>query len=232
MNEQNNLQQDNEQENESVQESVQTSEGEAQTAREQTAEGKVAKTPFKNRFTPKRIALMAVFAALAFAVSLGSIPLFPATPVFFLELDFGNVLILLIGFLLGPIEGIIVCVLKECVRLLAGSTLGVGELANMLMTTAFILYPAIVYQYKKGVKSVLFSLLVACVVGTAAAHLVNRFITFPLFGEVFLHTDGVALFYGSFWLILAFNAIKTVAISIVTLLLYKRLSNFLRKWKI
>lgn len=186
------------------------------------------KVSFKGRFTAKRLALMAIFVALSFSVSILSFSLFPASPVFFLELDFGNVFILLISFLLGPIEGVIVCVLKETLRIFAGSTGGIGELANMLMTSAYILLPSIVYQYKKGFRWVLITLGAACFIGTGAALLINRFITFPLF----LGKEGVTFFEGNFWLIVAFNFIKTVSISILTVLLYKRLSNFLKRIKI
>ena len=182
----------------------------------------------KKRFTAKRLALMGIFVALSFVVSLLSFSIFPASPVFFLELDFGNVFILLISFLLGPVEGVIVCVLKETLRIFAGSTGGVGELANMLMTSAYILLPSIVYQYRKGIKSVALTLGLACVIGTIAALLVNRFITFPLF----LGDAGAGVFMEGFWLIVAFNLIKTVSIGVLTLLLYKRLSNFLKKIKI
>ena len=179
---------------------------------------------FFKRFTAKRIALMGIFVALSFCVSLLSFSLFPSSPVFFLELDFGNVFILLISFLLGPIEGVIVCVLKETIRIFAGSTGGVGELANMLMTSAYILLPSIVYQYKKGMKSVALSLGIACLIGTMVALLVNRFLTFPLF----LGEAGAQVFMEGFWLILAFNLIKTTTIGTLTFLLYKRLSNFLK----
>lgn len=182
----------------------------------------------KKRFSAKRLALMAIFVALSFVVSLLSFSIFPGSPVFFLELDFGNVFILLISFLLGPVEGVIVCVLKETLRIFAGSTGGVGELANMLMTSAYILLPSIVYQYRKGLKTVALTLAAACLIGTAAALLINRFITFPLF----LGERGAAVFAEGFWLIVAFNLIKTVSIGVLTLLLYKRLSNFLKKIKI
>ena len=188
----------------------------------------VKKTTFQKRFTAKRLAIMAIFVALSFSVSLLSFAIFPASPVFFLELDFGNVFILLISFLLGPVEGVIVCVLKETLRIFAGSTGGVGELANMLMTSAYILLPAIVYQYKKGIKCVVIALIAACFIGTAAALLVNRFITFPLF----LKGNAVAVFEEGFWLIVAFNFIKTSSIGAFTLVLYKRLSNFLKRMKI
>ncbi|MBQ8291116.1 MAG: ECF transporter S component [Clostridia bacterium] len=184
------------------------------------------KETLKKRFSAKRIAVMAAFVALAFVVSLFDFPLFPAAP--FLKLDFGNVFILLISFLLGPAEGVIVCVLKETLRIFAGSTGGVGELANMLVTSSYILLPAIVYQRRKGLKIVAFTLAAACLIGTAAALLTNRFINFPLY----MGAGAKAFFYEVFWVIVAFNLIKTVAISVLTLLLYKRLSNFLKKWKI
>ncbi len=198
-----------------------------ETKKEKT-KGAGTRLPFKKRFTAKRLALMAIFVALSFAVSLLSFSIFPASPVFFLELDFGNVFILLISFLLGPVEGVIVCVVKETLRILAGSTGGVGELANMLMTSAYILLPSIVYQYRKGLKTVGITLGGACLIGTAAALLINRFITFPLF----LGENGAAVFAEGFWLIVAFNLIKTVSVGILTVLLYKRLSNFLKKIKI
>ena len=186
---------------------------------------------FARHFTAKRIAAMAVFTALALAISFASFPIFPASPVFFLELDFGNVFILFISFLLGPMEGVIVCVLKETLHIVVAirHTNAVGELANILMTSAYILLPSIVYQVRKGIKPVILSLAAACLIGTAAALVVNRCITFPLYmgWEI-----GGEVFYGNLWLIVAFNLIKTVAISVLTILLYKRLSNFFKKWKI
>lgn len=186
-----------------------------------------SKGEWKTYFSTKRIALMAVFVAISFAVSFLEIPIFPTAP--FLKLDFGNVFILLIAFLLGPIEGTIVCVLKETLRILVGSNSGgVGELANMLVTTSYILIPAIVYQFRKGIKSVCLTLSIACVLATGVALLTNRFVNFPLYMG-----DGAAVaFQEFFWIIVAFNFIKTVSVSILTFLLYKRLSNFLKTLKI
>ena len=73
------------------------------------------KARLKRRFTAKRIAFMAVFVALAYAVSFLEIPM-PLFGAEFLKLDFGNLFILLISFLLGPVEGVLVCLLKESLR--------------------------------------------------------------------------------------------------------------------
>ena len=180
----------------------------------------------KKRFSAKRLALMAVFVAISYAVSRIEFPIFPATP--YLQLDFGNVFILLVSFLLGPVEGVIVCVLKEALRLIGSSSTMVGGVANVCMTTAYIILPSIVYQFRKGLKTVIPALAAACVLGTAAALLVNRYITFPLY----MKDAAAAVFAEVFWFVLAFNLIKTVSVSILTLLLYKRLSNFLKKMKI
>ncbi len=181
---------------------------------------------FKKRVSAKRLAFMAVFVALSYVVSFLEIPLFPAAP--FLKIDFGNVFILLISFLLGPIEGIIVCIVKECLRMLGSSSGGVGELANIMVTCTYLLVPAVVYRFHKGLKVVMISLGVACLLGTGMALVANRFINFPLYmGE-----GAAAVFSQLFWVIVAFNLIKTVLVSVLTLLLYKRLSNFLKKWKI
>jgi riboflavin transporter FmnP len=184
------------------------------------------KSAVKGYFSTKRIALMAIFVAISFAVSFLEIPIFPIAP--FLKLDLGNVFILLISFLLGPIEGTIVCVIKESLRIFGSSSGGVGELANMLVTTSYILVPSVLYQFKKGLKGVCISLGAACVLATVVALLTNRFVNFPLY----MGDGAAAAFQEFFWIIVAFNLIKTLTISILTLLLYKRLSNFLKKWKI
>lgn len=193
------------------------------------------KKKLQERFTAKRLALMAVFVALSYAVSFLEIPM-PLFGAEFLKLDFGNVFIVLISFLLGPLEGVLVCLIKESLRCLSSSSMCAGELANFLVTTSYILLPSLLYSRKKGLRSVLFSLSAACVIATGAALLANRFIIFPTYailfgGSIFGMT--VVEAFSAFWLaVLLFNLIKTVSITVLTLLLYKRLSNFLKKLKI
>lgn len=166
---------------------------------------------------------MAMFVALSYIVSLLEFAVFPATP--YLKIDFGNVFILLIGFLFGPIEGIIVCVLKELLCLIGTSSGGAGQVANMLMTVAYIIVPCAVYRKRKGFGTVITTLVFACIIGTVTALFANRFIVFPLYmGE-----GAKSAFETAFWYVAAFNMIKTVAISVLSLLLYKKLSWFIKK---
>ncbi len=171
----------------------------------------------------KRIVFTAVFAALSYALSYLEFPIFVAAP--FLKLDFSAVFIMLSAFMFGPIAGVLSCGVKELLCFLTkSSTGGVGELANFIVITAFILLPSIVYCFKKGFLTVIITLIIACFIQVGVSLLVNRFINFPLFmGDM---AEGA---FSELWLfVLLFNLIKSVAISLITILLYKRLSKIIK----
>nr|MBO4518348.1 ECF transporter S component [Clostridia bacterium] len=167
---------------------------------------------------------IALFSALSFVVSLWEFPIFPATP--FLQLDFSAVFTLLGGFMYGPVAGIIICAVKELIRFAMGSdTGGVGEIANFLVIFSLIIVPTVVYRFKKGLPVVIITLIIGVLCMICAALISNRFIMFPLYIK-----GGAAAAFESFWYyIVFFNLIKGVAVSIITFLLYKRLSALFRK---
>lgn len=169
----------------------------------------------------KILAGSAVFAALAYLVSFLEFPIFPAAP--FLKLDFSNVFILLGAFMFGPVSGVAVSAVKELICFFTkSSTGGVGEIANFLLTTSFILVPAVAYRYKKGFPWVCLYLVAGIVLQTAMALVVNKFINFPLFNmpeSAFL----------SLWpFIVWFNLIKGAAVSAVTMIMYKQVSRLFK----
>ena len=172
----------------------------------------------------KRIVTTAMFAAISYGISFLEFPIFPSAP--FLKLDFSAVFIVLVGFLFGPISGVSACAVKELLCFITkSSTGGVGEIANFLVITSFILVPSIVYYFKKGFLTVIFTLLIGCVIQVGVSLLVNRFINFPLFMGA-----GAKQAFSSLWpFVLAFNFIKGIAVSVVTILLYKRISRILKK---
>ena len=186
----------------------------------------------KKIFTTKNISGMAVFSALSFVIYLLEIPIFAGTPASFLELDFSNVFVMLAGFMYGPIPAVIITAVKEAIHISVGSTGGVGELANFIITSAFVLVPSIVYRYKKGFKTVIITLIIACLLQTGVSLLVNKFINFPFFmGSVpFVPNEISNKMFSMLWgYVLAFNLIKSVAISVVTVLLYKKVSYLFKK---
>ena len=172
---------------------------------------------------------IALFSALSVTVMLIPFLKFPIFPVIgFMDLDFSNVFSLFGGFLLGPLAAILIEFFKILLyALIKGTSTGyVGEFANFIIATAFVLPATILYKYKKGVKWVLlgliFSVLCVVIVGT----LVNYFVLFPLFlpkGHDMLTFKFIVT-----W-IPAFNAIKYGLAAIIVFLLYKRIK-FLFRW--
>lgn len=184
-------------------------------------------------FSAKNVAGMAVFTALAYVAYFIEIPIFAATPASFLKLDFSCVFILLAGFMYGPLPAIIITIIKEALHIPVGTTLGVGEFANVLMTLAYVIVPTTLYKKKKGLKIVFITLGIGCLLQIAVALVVNRFINYPFFsfmfgGSIFGYT--VSEFFAmTWWLLILFNVIKSLSVSIITLLVYKKVSSLFKK---
>ncbi len=174
--------------------------------------------------TTKKLVGTAFFAALAFVISLIEFPVFPSAG--FLQLDFSMVFIALAGFIFGAWSGVTCSLVKELLRFAIGSgTGGVGEIANFVVTVSFIIVPTVVYQFKKGLPTVIITLSVGCVLQVVAALLTNRFINFPMYMG-----DSAAETFASLWVfVLLFNLIKSVASATLTVLLYKRISYVIKK---
>lgn len=171
----------------------------------------------KSDLSTRNLVVLAMLVSLSYVVSLFEFPIFPAAP--YLKLDFGNVLLLLSGFIFGPVAGVLACIAKELLSLIGTSSGGAGQVANMIMSISYIIVPSVVYCYKKGIKTVIVTLFIACVLGTVTALIANRFIVFPLY----MGDAAPGVFKDAFWYVVAFNAIKTVSVSIITIPLYKRL---------
>lgn len=192
---------------------------------EKPERGERVKAVLREHFSAPRLAYMALFTALAYVVTFLEFPIFPATP--FLKLDFSNVFFLIEGFIFGPVEAIVSIGIKECLSLIDTQTAGVGELANFLMSTAFVIVPSVAYRFLKGRKWVGVFLLIACFVQVGTSALVNRYINFPFYGSLF-GFDGAATFKSTWGFVLLFNLIKSVSVSLLVFFVYKPLSKFIK----
>ncbi len=175
-------------------------------------------------FTGRKIALTAMFTAVAFGLSYLEFPIFPAAS--FLKLDFSFSVQLIGAYMLGPALGGIMITVVQLLRLLTTSSGGVGELANLIAAACFVVIPSVIYAFKKGLPTVFLSLAAGTLCLIGASLLSNRFLTFPLYmGE-----GAAENFAKFFWFIVLFNLIKGVSNSIITLLLYKRLKKLFHKF--
>ncbi len=184
-----------------------------------------AKEIFRAHFTAPRIAYMAIFTALSFLVTFFQFPIFPAAS--FLQLDFSNVFFMIEGFIFGPVEAVVSIVIMQLLCLTKTQTIGAGEVANIVLSIAYVILPSVGYRFKKGKKWVIVFLACACVFQVAVSLLVNRFINFPLYGSL-SGFDGAEAFKELWPFVVYFNIVKSVGISVIVFLVYKPLSKFIK----
>ncbi len=195
-----------------------------QTQTEQPKKVNVKKV-LKNYFSATRIAYLGVFTALAFALRLLQFSVLPAVP--YLELDFSDTFVMVCGYTLGPLSGMICGVLKELIYgICFTKTSFVGELANVVIMLPLVLIPSILYKKHKGIKSVIAAMSIACAVRVLWSFPVNWLLNFPVFVGMNWEVGMSAFIKVWYWAML-FNLIKTVALAVTTLLLYKPLSKLI-----
>lgn len=190
--------------------------------------GKNFKNTLKKYFSATRIAYLALFTALSYVLYMPFLEFWIIPAVDFLKIDFSNVFVMIAGFSLGPVAAVVVGVLKEILHALTfSSTVGVGELANIIVMLPYILVPSIVYKRHKGIKTVLITLAIGCVGQTLLSFPVNCFLNFPFYLG-FNWSAGMNFFLSVWYWVMLFNFVKTVLISVVVLVLYKSVSRLIK----
>lgn len=183
------------------------------------------KTTMKKR-TTAYLTYASLLTALAIILSY-----FPEIPLAFfapwLKLDFSFVPMLLLGLSLGPLAGVIALTITNLVHLLGGTTAGVGELANMVVGLSFLLPGMIAYRVRRTHQSALIGMLIGIVLMVIAGMVSNKYLLIPFFfGEQIATFDMSGYLLGA---VLPFNLIKGAVVMLITNLLYKRLSDILKK---
>ena len=194
----------------------------------------------KHNTTLKYIAKIAVLSAVASILMLFEIPLWFAPP--FYELDFSELPILLGGFALGPGAAVLMELLKNLLNILMNGTdtAFVGEFANFVTGCAFVLPAALIYKYNKTLKNAIIGLLVGAVSLVCVGAAINYFVLIPAFSSLYGMPLDAIVAMGTkangaitslptliVFAVMPFNLIKAAACSVLTLLLYKRLSRIL-----
>ena len=185
-------------------------------------------------FNLTRCGLLSAMAVILFYIE---IPV-----VAFYKLDLSTLPAILAGFAMGPIQGIAVIIVKNLVHMLGTSTACVGELADILMSCAFVVPASLYYRRHKNRRSALVAMLIGSVTMVVVSVLVNYFILIPAYQVLMNLPLEVIIGMGqkvfgfidtTVELVLAitapFNVLKAAVLSIVTYLLYKRVSPLLHQ---
>ena len=185
----------------------------------------------------RMLTMTAVLSAIAFVLAFFEFPV-PLSPSF-ARMDLSDLPALIGAFAYGPVSGVLIELVKNALQLLTSSTGGIGELANFIMGSSFVVAAGLIYKHHKTKKTAILACLIASVIMGVVATVVNYFILLPVF-EAFMPHDQLIASFGEFMPFIKtkldvvlfnafpFNLLKGIGISIVTMLLYKRLTPILK----
>ena len=141
-----------------------------------------------------RIAVPAMLSAAATVLMFLEFPI-PFLIPSFVELDFSELPALLAAFSLGPVSGVVVCLVKNVIKgLLFSGTGGVGEMCNFLLGICFIIPAGLIYRYKRTRSGALMGALAGAVIMAVCSIPVNYFISYPVYTK-FLPMDVIISMY-------------------------------------
>ena len=195
--------------------------------------------PDMRQVTPaRRVSIIGICAAIATVLHVLDFPLAFIAPEFY-KLDFSELPVLLCGFFLGPSATVACEGVKIILKLLikSTSTAFVGDFANFVVGCSLVLPATIIYHTHKSKHSALIGLAVGSVCMKVFGSAFNAVYLLPKFADLYGMPLDTIIAMGSkindsihnvstFVLICVapLNLIKSVTVSLLTMLLYKRVA--------
>ncbi len=195
--------------------------------------------PGKRKVSPaKRVSVIGVCSAIAAVLHMLDFPLLFLAPEFY-KLDFSELPVMLCGFYLGPSATIACEFVKILLKLLikGTSTAFIGDFANFVVGCSLVLPATIIYHIRKTKKTAVFGLIAGTFCLTVFGSAFNAIYLLPAFARFYGMPMEAIIGAGnaingsitgiSTFVLLAvapLNLIKGAVISVLTLLLYKRVA--------
>lgn len=186
----------------------------------------------------RRITIVAICAAIATVLHVLDFPLPFLAPGFY-KLDFSEVPVMLCGFYLGPTAAVLCEAVKIFLKLIikSTSTAFVGDFANFAVGCSMVLPAVIFYHIKKSKAGAVTGLILGTLVMTVFGSAFNGIYLLPKFAQLYGMPMEAIIAAGAkinasissvtTFVVLAvapLNLIKGAAVTVLTLLLYKRVA--------
>lgn len=189
------------------------------------------------RVNVRYLTVTAMLSAVAYILMFldFSVPFMPE----FIKMDLSELPALIGSFAMGPVCGVLVCLIKNILHLFITSTAGVGELSNFLLGVAFVLPAGLIYKHKKSRKSALIGSLAGAVFMGVFSVFSNYFLVYPVYYN-FMPKEVILAAYQAIFsgvdnileCLLLFNMpftfVKGMFSVVITFLVYKHISPVLK----
>ena len=192
-----------------------------------------------HQVTPaRRVSIIGICSAIATVLHMLDFPLLFLAPGFY-KLDFSELPVMLCGFYLGPSAAVACEAIKILLKLLfkGTSTAFVGDFANFAVGCSLVLPATVIYHIKKTKAFAILGLGVGTAVLTVFGSAFNAIYLLPNFAQLYGISLESILRMGSdinsgissvsTFVLLAvapLNLIKGISVSLLTMLLYKRVA--------
>ena len=192
--------------------------------------------------TTRKVVVTGMFSAVSALLMLAEVPVFFAPG--FYKIDLSELPALICGFAYGPVAGVMTEFIKILLKLLfkGTSTALVGELANFVVGCFMVLPASAIYCFGKTRARAVISCIAGIISMTVAGSAMNAFFLLPAFAKMFEMPLDVIIGMGSelnhhitgltsfvFWAVAPLNLLKGTVVSIITLIVYKKLSPVMKK---
>lgn len=186
----------------------------------------------------KNMVLVSILGAISGVLMLFKFPL-PIAPTF-MKMDFSDSVLIIGGFLTGPVYSLAMIFIKWIVKLIitSTSTAYAGELSGLILNISFILPMSYFYSKNKTKKTAIILMIIFSITTSLIAIFTNEYMIFPLYGlsgnAIVGPFKALFPFVDSVWQvmlisILPFNLMKIAINSIIALILYKKVSTFVHR---
>ena len=187
-----------------------------------------------------RVAIFGAMATILYVVEIFTIklPFFPS----WLSLHFDEVPAFICGFAYGPWAGVAVLGIKTLIKLPFTSTATVGEWADLVMSTVYLLPVCYIYKFRRNLKGVGVGFAIGTVIQILIAMILNVYLLVPFYSYFYgiplpgllsvakianpAITD-IGWSYAAL-AVLPFNALKDAIVIILTFLVYRSIHIVLR----
>ena len=197
------------------------------------------KLPHLRSVTPaRRVSIIGICSAIAVVLHILDFPLLFLAPEFY-KLDFSEVPVLLGGFFLGPSAAVTIEGIKILLKLLfkGTSTAFVGDFANFFVGCCFVLPATVWYHTHKSKNGAILGLTLGTLVMTVIGTAFNAVYLLPKFAQLYgipmdvligmgtaVHSGVTGVFSFVALCVAPLNLVKGAAVSLLTVLLYKRVA--------
>jgi len=172
-----------------------------------------------NRWGTRQLVILALMCAISVLLSFIEFPIFPAAP--FLKYDASIMPAMVSGFAFGPVGGIAVGIIASLIH---GILMGdyPGALMNVIVVVFYVTPAALIYKKAHSWKGAVLALVIGCITSTLGAIAANLLVTPTYMGVPIEAVIGMIL-----PILTPFNLLKAALNSVLTLLVYKSISNLI-----